>query len=192
MAYELRERRLERRRIVRQRTRRPVHVLIALLVQPAVRRRTTDATLRLQAAECERERRRQPLLLSFVAKASRCLAGCLANSVGVEGATLQRLHDGVAQLVDLLLGDTKLHCLLHVAVELAPYRQSEAEIGRGHDVRAAARGGELVDLERCRGGVGGFATRPPAREQRQVGPNTAHGPCPPGPLEDLRCVLPAQ
>src|SRR5690348_13273484 len=121
MPRELRERRIERRRRLSERTRRPVHVLVTLLIEPSVRRHAADAALGLQAAERKGERRREPFLLAFLAEATRRLAGRFADAVGVERALVERLHDGVAQLVDLLLRDAELHGLLHVAVELAAH-----------------------------------------------------------------------
>jgi len=142
----------------------------------------------LKPAERDRKRRRDALLLSVFAETPPRFAGRLAEPVGVErpAVLLERGDHRVAELVDLFLGDAELRGCLHLAAaELLSDFEPEGEITRRDDVRAAARGRKLVNVELRDGGIGCLATRAGAREEREVRPDAANGTRPPGALEHL-------
>ena len=124
----------------------------------------------MQPAEGERERRRDALLLAFVAEVARRLAGCVANGVGIEGVTaIEGIEDGALELRDLLLRHAELRRDFHrrgggILTDL----ETEREVMRRQDVRASPSRRQLVNCElRCRG-IGRLPSRAGAREERQV------------------------
>src|SRR6185503_13989826 len=137
--------------------------------------------------------RDHPFLLSLLAEIPNRLSGCLLDRVGIHRLLAHRAEYRVAELLDLLCGNTELLGGSHVGVaERLREREAERVVGRGKHVRAPTSRGELVNVGLRRVRVSGRTRRAASSEQRHVGTNTADRARPPGALENLGRFLVAK
>src|SRR5262249_101565 len=137
------------RRLDRLRHRRPLHILVTLLVESSVDRNAADLPGCLKSSKCNGKRGRDSLLLPFFSEAARRGADHLANALDIERVLAQLRDDRVAKLVDLLHRDADLLGCSHLALaELSCEAECDAEVTCRNDIGAGASRWQLVNLQR--------------------------------------------